>query len=376
MTPSAPSIVPSATTRGSCCWVTGEFASTAWTGRWRALSTGVGAPSSAPVRPGDPDLAVRLFRSDRSGLAGSSAAWRALPHRALGAPGRRLALIAYHFAVCRDSRRRRAGASRSAAVPPSPRNGWSRTRSATWWRARRWKRVASACTPPACFTTGRPGSSPVRPARGRPPPFRLCAPALSLGDDFGLVFPGDGGWVAPALPFDNAERIDHDPPRGWFPVARILAAASRPTRPGRAAAGGIGAASLMGSAAFPWALPEQSEATCSIMCAASSRTADSPCSTSPWMPTCGQSCSPRSADDGRLSRNLGSCGRLARGSAAGPTRHRHGRHPRQRAGRPPGGLPGILPRLKRESPAVRGRLVGVAGNLAALRNRRVSSMPI
>ena len=36
-----------------------------------------------------------------------------------------------------------------------------------------------------------------------------------------LLRPGPRGWIAPALPFDNAERVDHEPPRGLFPVAGV-----------------------------------------------------------------------------------------------------------------------------------------------------------
>ena len=88
----------------------------------------------------------------------------------------------------------------------------------------------------------------------------LLAPATSLGDDFGLVVPVDGRWCAPALPFDNSEEIRHAPPEGLFPVAGIWrlhqADRTRVDPPPR----GRAVSSLMGCTAFPWALPELSEA--------------------------------------------------------------------------------------------------------------------
>jgi hypothetical protein len=64
--------------------------------------------------------------------------------------------------------------------------------------------------------------------------------------------------MAPALPFDNSERIPSDAQRGIFPVAGIwrLTQASA-TRVERLPAG-LAAASLLGCAAFPWAMPEAS----------------------------------------------------------------------------------------------------------------------
>ena len=80
--------------------------------------------------------------------------------------------------------------------------------------------------------------------------------ATSLGDDLALVVPGKTGWVAPALPFDNSERIRHDPPPGLHPVAGIWrlhqARRTRVENPD----GSLAVASLLGCTAFPWALPD------------------------------------------------------------------------------------------------------------------------
>ena len=104
----------------------------------------------------------------------------------------------------------------------------------------------------ACLLAGPSGA-------GKSTAVRLATPATGLGDDFGLVLPTDKGWVAPALPFDNSERILHEPPGGPFPVAgiwRLYQAAETRTEQPRA---DLAAASLLGCTAFPWAMPELSE---------------------------------------------------------------------------------------------------------------------
>ncbi len=84
----------------------------------------------------------------------------------------------------------------------------------------------------------------------------LTRPAKSLGDDFGVVLPGVHGWVAPALPFDNTERVEGTPPPGLHPVAGIWkllqASAARVDEPNPT----LAVASLMSCVAFPWAMPE------------------------------------------------------------------------------------------------------------------------
>lgn len=94
---------------------------------------------------------------------------------------------------------------------------------------------------------------------GKSTAVRLAAPATGLGDDFGLVVPTERGWMAPALPFDNAERIVHRPPGGPFSVAgiwRLYQASETRVEEPRA---DLAVASLMGCIAFPWAMPERSE---------------------------------------------------------------------------------------------------------------------
>ena len=91
---------------------------------------------------------------------------------------------------------------------------------------------------------------------GKSTAVRLSAPAVSLGDDFGLVLPGSDGWVTPPLPFDNAHEIVERPAETNFPVAGIwrLFKADRvriehPT--------GLGAVTSLSSClALPWAMPD------------------------------------------------------------------------------------------------------------------------
>ena len=94
---------------------------------------------------------------------------------------------------------------------------------------------------------------------GKSTVVRLLAPATSLGDDFGLVLPNSGEWSAPAVPFDNSERIRHEPPAGLIPVAGIWrlyqANETRVEPPPR----GRAVASLTGCTAFPWTMPELSQ---------------------------------------------------------------------------------------------------------------------
>jgi hypothetical protein len=91
---------------------------------------------------------------------------------------------------------------------------------------------------------------------GKTTAVAMARDAQSLGDDLALVVRGPDGWLAPALPFDNTERITHDPPRGLYPLAGIWrlhqAAATRIEQP----PGSVAAASLMACTAFPWVLPE------------------------------------------------------------------------------------------------------------------------
>lgn len=91
---------------------------------------------------------------------------------------------------------------------------------------------------------------------GKSTAVRLSAPAASLGDDFAVVLPVEGGWAAPALPFDNREVAPPDPVRGLTPLSGLLrlfqAERHRVERP----SGVYAQASILACTAFPWALPD------------------------------------------------------------------------------------------------------------------------
>jgi len=92
---------------------------------------------------------------------------------------------------------------------------------------------------------------------GKTTATRLARPARSLGDDFAMVTPGPVGWTAPALPFDNAERVPADAPRGVYPVSAIWRLEQAESTRLESLSPTIGVASLLGCAAFPWAMPEE-----------------------------------------------------------------------------------------------------------------------
>lgn len=92
---------------------------------------------------------------------------------------------------------------------------------------------------------------------GKSTAVRLSAPAVSLGDDFGLVFPDERGcWVAAPVPFDNVAAVVDRPEGTTFPVAGIWRLfqdeQTRVDRP----SGLVAATSLSSCAALPWAMPD------------------------------------------------------------------------------------------------------------------------
>jgi hypothetical protein len=95
---------------------------------------------------------------------------------------------------------------------------------------------------------------------GKSTVVRLLAPARAIGDDFALVVPGERGWCAPALPFDNSERAPADPPEGTFPVAGIWRLHRDRQTGSRRPPAGRAVASLMSCVAFPWIAPERAAA--------------------------------------------------------------------------------------------------------------------
>ncbi len=93
---------------------------------------------------------------------------------------------------------------------------------------------------------------------GKSTAARLADDGWSLGDDFGVIVAAETDWVVPALPFDNAERIEGLVRRELFPLGRVWrihqAKAPRVELP----PAGIASASLLACTAFPWVFPEAS----------------------------------------------------------------------------------------------------------------------
>jgi hypothetical protein len=94
---------------------------------------------------------------------------------------------------------------------------------------------------------------------GKTTATRLARPATSLGDDFALVVPERGGWVTPALPFDNSERIPADAVRGIHPVRGIWRLVQSEVTRVETQSTAMAVASLTGCVAFPWAMPEMAD---------------------------------------------------------------------------------------------------------------------
>ena len=95
---------------------------------------------------------------------------------------------------------------------------------------------------------------------GKSTAANLSAPAASLGDDFAVVVPRKDGWHATAVPFDNAEEIEPGRPTGTFPLARVCRLFQSPSARVERPRGPMAVASLLSSAAFPWAVPDLASA--------------------------------------------------------------------------------------------------------------------
>jgi len=91
---------------------------------------------------------------------------------------------------------------------------------------------------------------------GKSTVVRMLTDADSLGDDFGLVLPTPEGWMAPALPFDNAERGRADSPQGLFPVAGVWRLFQSERTLSAVPPTGQAEASMMGCLGFTSAMPD------------------------------------------------------------------------------------------------------------------------
>ncbi len=67
---------------------------------------------------------------------------------------------------------------------------------------------------------------------------------------------GDKGWIAPALPFDNAERAPLPPEGGPFPVAAIYRLTQAKLDRVRKLGALEATRALMQSIVLPWAMPD------------------------------------------------------------------------------------------------------------------------
>ncbi len=92
-----------------------------------------------------------------------------------------------------------------------------------------------------------------------------------LGDDFAVVLPeGNGSWKVAATPFDNSEAIPSSAVTGSWPLAAIWRLEQGAEGALRRLPATAAAAMLSACAAFPWALPDLTDAlvVATVRCAA------------------------------------------------------------------------------------------------------------
>ena len=209
-------------------------------------------------REGAADLTLRVFHSMSGGWLDPWKPGESYRIESQGGAASRV-IVSYHFALCADSE----PAAWRVAIQPQEREPVGRLfeNAVRYLVARLGVEAGGFALHAAGVLHQERAWLFAGPSRsGKTTAVALAAPAVSLGDDFALVLPGDGNWRAPALPFDNSEQVRSDPPRGTFPLAGIwrlrqsdLTRAERPP-------GHLAPVSLMSCLAFPWALPEFSEA--------------------------------------------------------------------------------------------------------------------
>lgn len=205
-------------------------------------------------RPG-PSLTLRVFEAG-SGLAPRP--WeRGEPYSIEGEKvGGRLLVRAHHFAMCQEDRARptwRLGIIRTPLEPPDR----ILENAVRYLSARLAVEEGGLAIHGAGVLQQGKAYVLAGPSRsGKTTAVGLSAPSTSLGDDFALLLPGEGGWRTAAVPFDNSEEAPADPPKGSFPVAGVwrLHQASRARV--EALSHARATASMMGCAAFLWAMPD------------------------------------------------------------------------------------------------------------------------
>ena len=207
----------------------------------------------------DPSLTLELFRDD-SGLALGPA--RPGEHYRLEADSEEdPLLVRSHFVACcpedDDETLWRAGITKSTAE----------ALDRTIENAVRYL-VARLCVKAGGFALHGAGvlrddrvhifAGPSR--SGKTTAVGLSPGATSLGDDFSVVIRVQGDWRTVAVPFDNAERAPATPPAGLFPIAAIWRLVRAQEHAVETLPPAQATATLMGCAAFPWAMPDLAEA--------------------------------------------------------------------------------------------------------------------
>ena len=218
-------------------------------GRWGGF---IGAGSGEVPR-----LTLRLYDAGTSGWLDTPEPGETYRFEAQGDAERRV-IASYNFAIARDADegRWRAGVTRQD-VEPLERIIENAVRYLTACVALDSggfaMHAAGVLRDGEAFIFAGPSGS------GKSTATRLARPAASLGDDFALVVPERGGWVTPALPFDNSERVPADAVRGIYPVRGIWRLVQSDGTRVETPSTGMAVASLMGCAAFPWTMPEKAD---------------------------------------------------------------------------------------------------------------------
>lgn len=83
----------------------------------------------------------------------------------------------------------------------------------------------------------------------------LSSPCVSLGDDFGVVLPSDGGWVTAAVPFDN-EDAPRDAPAGLLPLRGVWRLFQADEHRLEVPPDLVRESSILACAAAPWTMPD------------------------------------------------------------------------------------------------------------------------
>ena len=210
--------------------------------------------------PGDavPDYTIRLFAGGVGPGLLSATPGENYRIEALNDAERRV-LVSYHFALCAED----GFAAWRLAIVDEPDEPLGRIldNTARYFAARiAADRGGFAMHAAGVMRNGRAFVFAGPSRAGKTTAVSLSAPDRSLGDDFAIALPGDNGWRAPALPFDNSERCDPSSSAATYPMAGIWrlhqAEAVRVERP----AASVATASLMSCTAFPWVIPELVEA--------------------------------------------------------------------------------------------------------------------